>query len=64
MALSLNQTTGRRVAVVAALRTPFARRNTVYRDLSAVDLGRMVVAELIERSGIPPARVGQLVYGR
>jgi acetyl-CoA acyltransferase len=53
-----------RVAIVAGLRTSFARQGTAYRDQSALDLGRIVVRELIERSGIDPREVQQLVYGQ
>lgn len=55
---------GRRVAVVAGLRTPFAKSGTAYKDLSALDLGRMVVTELMQQSGVEPATVQQLVYGQ
>jgi acetyl-CoA acyltransferase len=52
-----------RVAVVRGLRTPFAKSGTVYGHLSALDLGKIVVAELIERSGIDPNSVQELVFG-
>lgn len=54
---------GKRVAVVAGLRTPFAKANTAYRDLSALDLGKLVVNELVERHGVQ-ADVQQIVYGQ
>lgn len=54
----------RRVAVVAGLRTPFARQLTAYRSASALDLGRMVVAELVARTGIEPAVIDQVVFGQ
>lgn len=52
-----------RVAIVRGLRTPFAKSGTHFARLSALDLGKMVVAELIERSGIDPATVQELVFG-
>jgi acetyl-CoA acyltransferase len=52
-----------RVAVVAGLRTPFAKSGTHYGHLSALDLGKLVVAELVQRSGIDPAEVQELVFG-
>ncbi|HEX9982060.1 MAG TPA: acetyl-CoA C-acyltransferase FadI [Thermoanaerobaculia bacterium] len=52
-----------RVAVVRGLRTPFAKSGTVFGQLSALDLGKIVVAELIERSGIDPNSVQELVFG-
>ncbi|HJL15836.1 MAG TPA: acetyl-CoA C-acyltransferase FadI [Sandaracinaceae bacterium LLY-WYZ-13_1] len=53
-----------RVAIVAGLRTPFAKQATAYRDLSALDLGKTVVAELMARTGIDPHEVEQCVYGQ
>lgn len=54
----------RRVAIVAGLRTPFAKQGTAYRDLSALDLGKIVVSELIQRSEIDPKAIGLVVYGQ
>ncbi|MGB0679257.1 MAG: acetyl-CoA C-acyltransferase FadI [Polyangiales bacterium] len=54
----------RDVAIVAGLRTPFAKRATAYRDLSALDLGKLVVAELLQRTGIAGKEVQQLVFGQ
>jgi acetyl-CoA acyltransferase len=55
---------GKRVAIVAGLRTPFAKQSTAYRDVSALDLGKTVVAELMQRTGIDPREVQQVVYGQ
>src|SRR5690349_16610482 len=52
-----------RVAVVRGLRTPFAKSGTHYARLSALDLGKIVVAELVQRSGIDPASVQEVVFG-
>jgi acetyl-CoA acyltransferase len=52
-----------RVAVIAGLRTPFAKSGTHYGHLSALDLGRIVVTELVQRSGIDPNEVQELVFG-
>jgi acetyl-CoA acyltransferase len=54
----------RRVAIVAGLRTPFAKQGAAYRELSALDLGKIVVAELIQRVGIPKKSIEQVVYGQ
>ncbi len=53
-----------RVAIVAGCRTPFARSGSVFRDLTALDLGRACVRELVERSEIDPAQVGLVVMGQ
>ncbi|HMC20974.1 MAG TPA: acetyl-CoA C-acyltransferase, partial [Thermoanaerobaculia bacterium] len=52
-----------RVAIVRGLRTPFAKSGTHYARLTALDLGKMVVAELVERSGIDPKSVQEVVFG-
>lgn len=52
-----------RVAVVRGLRTPFAKSGTHYAHLSALDLGKIVVSELMQRSGIDPATVQEVIYG-
>src|SRR4029079_15142366 len=52
-----------RVAVIKGLRTPFAKSGTHYAQLSALDLGKMVVSELIQRSGIDPKSVQEVVFG-
>ena len=54
---------GRRVAIVAGIRTPFARAGTILRTLSAIELGRLCVAELIQRTGIDGGEVDLLVFG-
>jgi acetyl-CoA acyltransferase len=54
----------RRVAVIAGCRTPFARSGTALRDLSAVDLGKACVRELLERSEVEPAAIGAVVMGQ
>jgi acetyl-CoA acyltransferase len=53
-----------RVAVVAGCRTPFVKAGGAYRDLTAVDLGKACVRELIERSEIDPARIGAVAMGQ
>jgi acetyl-CoA acyltransferase len=55
---------GRRAAVVAGLRTPFVKAGTDFKDLSAVDLGALVVNELVARSGVAPKEVDSVVFGQ
>ena len=54
---------GRRVAIVAGLRTPFARSGTTLKRLSAQDLGKRCVAELIQRTELDGSLVEAIVYG-
>src|SRR5919112_4268640 len=54
---------GRRVAVVAGVRTPFARSGTTLKNLTSIQLGKHCVAELIQRSEIDGKLVEMIVYG-
>jgi len=54
----------RRVAIVRGLRTPFVKAGSVFSGLTALDLGRMVVQELVQRSDIDPNEINQLVFGQ
>jgi acetyl-CoA acyltransferase len=54
---------GRRVAIVAGVRTPFARAGTTLRGLSAIELGKHCVAELIQRTELDGKLVEAIVYG-
>lgn len=53
-----------RVAVVAGLRTPFARQLTAFADTDAIELGAMVTNELLTRLDLDPALIERLVYGQ
>lgn len=53
-----------RIAVVGALRTPFARQMTAYRGVDAIELGTMVTTELITRMDLDPGLIERLVYGQ
>ena len=55
---------GRRVAIVAGLRTPFARSGTIFRDVPAVTLARHAARELLYRTDIDPAVVDEVVMGQ
>lgn len=55
---------GERIAIVEGVRTPFARQSTAYKNMSAQDLARTVVKELVLRSDIDPREIGLCVYGQ
>ena len=55
---------GERIAIVAGLRTPFAKQATAFHGVSALDMGKMVVNELLSRSELDPKSIEQLVYGQ
>ncbi len=54
---------GRRVAIVAGVRTPFARSGSVLKDYTAIDLGKLAVAELMQRAALDGAAVDMMVFG-
>ncbi|HEU4786541.1 MAG TPA: beta-ketoacyl synthase N-terminal-like domain-containing protein, partial [Gemmatimonadaceae bacterium] len=56
-------TPGRRVAIVAGVRTPFARAGTAFKSLTAIELGKLCVAELIQRTNLEGRLVEAIVYG-
>jgi acetyl-CoA acyltransferase len=53
-----------RVAIVAGCRTPFAKAGTLFRDLTALDLAKVCVRELIERSEVDPTQVDLVAMGQ
>ena len=55
---------GRRVAVVAGCRSPFSRAGTDLKDVSAVDLARHTVVELVHRAGLRGAEVDEVYFGQ
>jgi acetyl-CoA acyltransferase len=55
---------GRRAAIVAGLRTPFVKSGGDFRSLSAVDLGAILVNELVARAGISPQEFDAVVFGQ
>src|SRR5258708_29885049 len=53
-----------RGAIVAGCRTPFARAGTVYRELTALDLAKACVRELVERTEVDPGAIDYAVMGQ
>lgn len=64
MTIKLQTNSGERIAIVAGLRTPFAKQATAFHGVPAVDLGKLVVNELIKRNDIDPLIIEQLVFGQ
>jgi len=61
---SVTTRNGDRIAIVAGLRTPFAKMATYFHGVPAVDLGKMVVNELLIRNNVEASLVEQVVYGQ
>src|SRR6185312_6061326 len=55
---------GRRVAIVAGLRTPFAKSGSVFREVSATALARHVARELLVRTELDGREVDEVVFGQ
>jgi acetyl-CoA C-acetyltransferase len=49
--------------ILSAVRTPVGTFGGAYAEVSAVDLGRRVVAEALERAGVPPEAVDEVLMG-
>ena len=56
--------TSRRVAIVAGVRTPFAKSGTVFRDVPAVQLARYAAKELLYRTEIDGREIDQVILGQ
>jgi len=51
------------VVILSACRTPIGAFGGAFKDVSAVDLGAVVIREAIARAGVKPADVGDVVMG-
>ena len=54
---------GTRVAIIDGVRTPFARAGTSLKSLSSIELGRLCVAELVQRTNLDTSELDTLVFG-
>jgi acetyl-CoA C-acetyltransferase len=52
-----------RVAIVASARTPIGKFLGSFADLPAAELGMVATRGLLERAGVAPADVDELIYG-
>ncbi|MEM1024340.1 MAG: acetyl-CoA C-acyltransferase FadI [Myxococcota bacterium] len=53
-----------RVAIVGGARTPFARRGTVYKELSALELGALAVRGALDATQLEAKPIDALVFGQ
>ena len=49
--------------IVSACRTPIGSFGGVFKDLTAADLGAVVIREAIARAGLDPKDVGDVIMG-
>src|SRR6266567_3918576 len=53
----------REVVIVEAVRTPIGRRNGKLKDIHPVVRGSLVLKEIVQRAGIEPGQVDDVVFG-
>jgi 3-oxoadipyl-CoA thiolase len=53
----------REAVIVEAVRTPIGRYNGVFKDVRPDDLGAHVIRALVDRTGIDPALVDDVIFG-
>jgi acetyl-CoA acetyltransferase family protein len=53
----------RSAVIVDAVRTPTGRRNGVYKDIHPVDLASIPLEALVERNGLDPSRIDDVILG-
>jgi len=51
------------VVILSACRTPIGALGGAFKDVTAVDLGTVVIREAIARAGVQPADIGDVVMG-
>ena len=54
----------RRAAIVRGVRTPFVKAGTVFGEVTALELGRIVVQELVARADLDPRELDSCVFGQ
>ena len=52
------------VVVVSGVRLPVGSYGGSLKDISAIDMGAMVVKEAVDRAGIDPAVVDEVIIGQ
>lgn len=48
------------IVIVSAVRTPFSRFESAMADIASLDLGVMVMKEVVSRIGVKPAEVDEI----
>ncbi|MDQ5987560.1 MAG: Acetyl-CoA acetyltransferase [Syntrophus sp. SKADARSKE-3] len=51
------------IVIVSAVRTPFSNFDSAMVDIPSIDLGVMVMQEVVRRAGIDPGEVDDISYG-
>lgn len=51
------------IVIVSAARTPFSKFDTAMADMASIDLGVIIMKEVVQRAGIDPAEIDEINYG-
>jgi acetyl-CoA C-acetyltransferase/acetyl-CoA acyltransferase len=51
------------ITLIDGIRTPFCKMGTAFKDMNAQSLGRIAARELIERAGIDPRHIDEVIFG-
>ncbi len=52
-----------RLAIIEGVRTPFCKAGTDLKPFTAQELGRIVVREVLERTGFKPGQLSHVIFG-
>lgn len=63
MGIAIRATNGHQAVIVEGVRTPFAKAGGPLRNVSAAELGRLAVGELLARAEFDPATLDEVVLG-
>lgn len=53
----------KRIAIVEGIRSPYVKAGTDFKSISAIELGRSVLRELLERTAIDPSVIDEVIIG-
>jgi acetyl-CoA acyltransferase len=53
----------REVVIVEGLRTPYAKAGTLLKDVPAQELARIVITEILARTGLDPSDLDHVIFG-
>jgi acetyl-CoA C-acetyltransferase len=51
------------IVIVSAVRTPFSKFDTAMADIPSLELGALVMKEVVERVGVNPEEIDEINYG-
>lgn len=52
-----------RLAILAGIRTPFVKSGDAFKDIAAYELARLVMREVLDRTGVDAAAVDEVIFG-